>query len=166
VVEKRDEELKDREAYIRQLEESLRSQHLVPSRKKSAKTLKPAAKPATAHLANGITPSPLARNIPLPESPAVLTVDIRDEDDASGVKERENSDDESVGEDTREKELQVKVEDETPQGAAEVAPLSEMSPTSSQRFNDLKNTFSALASLGQSQTTDEEVQGRIDTLLR
>jgi hypothetical protein len=36
VVEKRDEELKDREAYIRRLEETLRQQHIVPSRKNSA----------------------------------------------------------------------------------------------------------------------------------
>ena len=166
VVEKRDEELKDREAYIRQLEETLRSQHLIPSRKNSANSLKPAAiaKPPSAQPANGHTSSPLAQNIPLPESPAVLTVELgeadpdREPDEGdNGVRDVEHAID---------KRLEVKVEDAEAKSVAQVEGGSEMSPSSSQRFNDLKNTLSALASLDQSHTPDHEVQSRIDTLLR
>jgi kinesin family protein 4/21/27 len=161
VVEKRDGELKDREAYIRQLEETLRLQHLIPSRKNSANSLKLATKPASAQLANGRMPSALAKNIPLPDSPVVLRVEIRDEDQDGG--------DVLPAEHTKERKLDERHNDQKGDEAVEAVEaerVSEMSPSSSQRFNDLKNTLSALASLDQNHAPDQEVQERIDTLLR
>ena len=68
MVEKRDAELKDREAYISQLEQTLRTSHMTPSRQTSASPL--------------VTPgeAPVAANIPLPLSPTVPRLEVEDED--------------------------------------------------------------------------------------
>ncbi|ORY34052.1 hypothetical protein BCR39DRAFT_556841 [Naematelia encephala] len=70
VVEERDEELKEREAYIRQLENTLRQTqtHLIPSRKSSAKSL----------ISDLLTPNPSPQPalIPLPPSPNAETFEV------------------------------------------------------------------------------------------
>lgn len=119
MVEKRDEELKDREAYIRRLEEILRQQHIVLSRKPSAISLKE----DTSSSPIITLPDALPSDIPLPVSPL------------PGV------------------ELQVD----------DAGWTTEMSPSSTQRFIDLKNT---LASLEKDQVPDEETQARVDNLLK
>ena len=121
MVEKRDEELKDREAYIRQLEETLRQQHIVPSRIPSAKTF---INPPTSASILAFDPDAAPADVPLPVSPAIPRVELEFEDDE---------------------------------------PVTELSPSSTQRFNDLKHT---LAVLDKDQAPDEETQARVDNLLR
>lgn len=122
VVDKRDDELKDREAYIRLLEEKLRlnqqdQPHLIPSRLASANR-------NLIHT-NSLDLSPGPSTIPLPPSPAVPIVEIQSEDDTS--------------------------------------PVSNLSPSSTQRFNDLKKSLSVLDDVVK---PTEESQVRIDVLLR
>ena len=119
-MEKRDEELKDREAYIRQLEETLRQQHIVPSRIPSANSL--INPPASASIL-AFDPDAAPADVPLPVSPAIPRVELELDDQ----------------------------------------PVTELSPSSTQRFNDLKHT---LAVLDKDQAPDEETQARVDNLLR
>ena len=76
VVEKRDEELKDRETYIRQLEETLRQQssHMTPSQQPSALCLR-----TTGSSVNLRDKSPIPEIIPLPASPAVQEIEVQPE---------------------------------------------------------------------------------------
>ena len=122
VVDKRDDELKDREAYIRLLEEKLRlnqqdQSHLIPSRLDSANP--------NLNQNNSLGLSPGPSTIPLPPSPAVPIVEIQSDDDPS--------------------------------------PVSNLSPSSTQRFNDLKKSLSVLDDVVK---PTEESQVRIDVLLR
>ncbi|GFZ44022.1 hypothetical protein JCM24511_01743 [Saitozyma sp. JCM 24511] len=68
IVEERDEELRDRETYIRQLEDSLRHTHTIPSRKTSAQSLHT----LTAHPSSASLPRP--SDIPLPPSPTTPAI--------------------------------------------------------------------------------------------
>lgn len=72
VVEKRDEELRDRETYIRQLEQKLQEAQAA-SPDTTTKRLIPSRQPSTISLHTIQATPPNPTNVPLPDSPSVST---------------------------------------------------------------------------------------------
>ncbi|WWD17351.1 hypothetical protein CI109_101792 [Kwoniella shandongensis] len=142
IVEERDEELKDREAYIQQLEERLQGSHdVIPSRKTSASTNKQSStieKPKTPRIKIDTRP----QEVPLPSSPQTprkLVVTLPDTDrafvDADGLRPPEK-------------------------GEVEVGRLS---PKSEKRFTALKNSLNKLSENGED---IDETQMKVRELMK
>ncbi|WVQ82145.1 hypothetical protein IAT38_004273 [Cryptococcus sp. DSM 104549] len=159
IIEERDEELKDREACIRQLEEQLEQTHSILSRETSAETStkKPQKHtPKTPSINVQIEPA----DVPLPLSPrtpvrplAVETREVEAEDLEQG-KEREASVKEVDEGDDKEKGLKPPEEEGLETGA--------LSPKSVKRFSALADSLSRLEN---GQDVEDE-QTRIQNLMR
>ncbi|WWC70286.1 uncharacterized protein I206_104236 [Kwoniella pini CBS 10737] len=154
VVEERDEELKDREAYIKQLEESLQKKHIIPSLKPSAtiNTLtEPAAIaiPATPKIPriNMNIPITPPRNIPLPNSPRTPLANLAKLPPAELAQQ--------AGHAQQNGELYVPVQSEMETGG--------LSPKSAKRFSQLKDTLNLLENGGRE---NSEAQDKIDDLMK
>ncbi|WWC89409.1 uncharacterized protein L201_004333 [Kwoniella dendrophila CBS 6074] len=150
IVEERDEELKEREAYIRQLEENLQNKdekHIISSlitsatRSENDKIITP---PQTPHINIPTTPP---QDIPLPDSPRTpMTVSTElTKPDHNQHKQNENQQDNlTVPEDL---EMQ----------------MSGLSPKSVKRFTRLKHTLTQLEHGG---NENSEAQAKIDELMK
>ncbi|WVQ99346.1 hypothetical protein IAU59_006479 [Kwoniella sp. CBS 9459] len=159
IVEERDEELKVREAYIRQLEETLQSkqQHVIPSRKPSATNMNDTTmriEPQTPKIkVQNVSPS----EIPLPVTPKTPAIRLADSDvpplpdidrsEGEGEGEAEGEDEEAEGLRPPQK------------GAME---LGNLSPRSVKRFSALKDSLTLL----ERGTNKEVTQSRIDELMK
>ncbi|WWC61786.1 uncharacterized protein I303_104371 [Kwoniella dejecticola CBS 10117] len=155
IVEERDEELKDREAYIRQLEDNLQKQHIIPSLIPSATANKTTsnssdiaipATPKTPRISVDIPNTP-PRNIPLPDSPRTPSANVAEL--PSDKQERETEHEDQNG------ELHVPAQSEVEMGG--------LSPKSVKRFSQLKDTLHLLENGG---SESNEAQDKIDGLMK
>ncbi|WVQ67744.1 uncharacterized protein L199_005949 [Kwoniella botswanensis] len=154
IVEERDEELKDHEAYIKQLEENIRTQnktHNIPSLASSApiiETHNHGNMPSTPMKTHKIKiPDTPPRNIPLPDSPNTPRTPIVKLPETEPVLEN--------GERSKRDGLAVPPNDEMEMGG--------LSPKSVKRFSQLKDTLSQLENGGSEKT---EAQVKIDELMK
>ncbi|WVF71534.1 hypothetical protein IAT40_006342 [Kwoniella sp. CBS 6097] len=157
IVEERDEELKVREAYIRQLEETLQSkqQHVIPSRRTSATNINKITKnnePKTPKIKvqnHNVLPS----DIPLPATPKTPAIRLADTDipPLPTIDRSEGEADEDEDEDGGLRPPQ--------KGEME---LGNLSPRSVKRFSALKDSLTLL----ESGTNKEVTQSRIDELMK
>nr|XP_019046236.1 hypothetical protein I302_04976 [Kwoniella bestiolae CBS 10118]OCF25166.1 hypothetical protein I302_04976 [Kwoniella bestiolae CBS 10118] len=150
IVEERDEELKDREAYIRQLEENLQitnKKHNIPSLASSAPIIEnhiPSTPIKTPKIQVPDTPP---RDIPLPDSPNTPRTPIVKLPEPEPVPEN--------GQLRNREALAVPANEEMEMGG--------LSPKSVKRFSQLKDTLSQLENGGSEKS---EAQVKIDKLMK
>ncbi|OCF36777.1 hypothetical protein I316_01373 [Kwoniella heveanensis BCC8398] len=159
IVEERDEELKVREAYIRQLEETLQSkqQHVIPSRRISAininkhdnQTTKEPRTPKISVQNHNVLPT----EIPLPVTPKTPAIRLADSD-IPPLPMIDRSEGAAGSDDDKDGGLR-------PPQKGEIE-LGNLSPRSVKRFSALKDSLTLLES-----GADKEVtQSRIDELMK